>query len=52
MIMVLPFLTLTLTIWLGLQGQRRACLSGWALSLIIFGLWCAYHMTDALPIGL
>lgn len=51
MIMVLPFITLALTIWLGITGRHRACLSGWLISLIIFGMWCSYHMTDALPLS-
>lgn len=51
MIMVLPFITLALTIWLGITGRRRASLSGWLISLIIFGMWCSYHMTDALPLS-
>lgn len=52
MIMVLPFITLTITIWLGIIGERAACVWGWLISLVVFGVWSNYHMTDALPVSL
>lgn len=52
MVMMLPFLTASLAIWLALQGKRRGCLWLWLITLIIYAVWCQYHMTDALPISL
>ncbi|MEO6986349.1 MAG: DUF5993 family protein [Paralcaligenes sp.] len=48
--MILPFLTGTISIWLGIRGQRRACVWFWALTLAIFLAWCRFYM--AAPLGL
>ncbi|MBC2768535.1 DUF5993 family protein [Pusillimonas minor] len=50
MIMVLPFITLTIAIWLGMAGRRAACIWAWVVSFVIFAAWCNFHITD--PLGL
>jgi hypothetical protein len=52
MIMMLPFLTGMLTVWFGIRGQRRMCLSLWFITLVIFAAWCHVHMTDPLGFSL
>src|SRR3546814_3388634 len=52
MIMMLPFLTAMLTVWFGIRGQRRMCLSLWFINLLIFAAWCRFHMTDPLGFSL
>lgn len=50
MIMMLPFLTGMLAVWFGIRGQRPACFSLWLFTMVIFAVWCKFHMTD--PLGL
>jgi hypothetical protein len=52
MVMMLPFLTAAIALWLGLTGRRNPCLWLWLLTLIIFAVWCRQHMTSTLPISL
>lgn len=52
MVMMLPFLTAAIALWLALMGKRGACLWLWLLTLIIFAVWCHQHMTGTLPISL
>ncbi len=49
--MMLPYLTALGAVWLGLRGNRRACLWLWFITLVIFIAWCKYHITDALPLS-
>ncbi|TCT08664.1 DUF5993 family protein [Paralcaligenes ureilyticus] len=51
MIMMLPFLTGTISIWLGVHGQRRACLWFWAITMAVFLAWSRFHMTDPLTLS-
>ncbi len=51
MIMMLPFLTGTFSIWLGMRGRRRACLWLWILTLAIFVAWFRFHMTGPLTLS-
>jgi hypothetical protein len=52
MIMMLPFLLVTVAVWFGMRGQRGACCMFWMLTLLVFGVWCHFHMTDALNLSL
>ncbi len=52
MIMMLPFLTLAISIWLSMRGQRSGAISAWVVTFIIFLAWSKYHMTDPLHLSL
>jgi len=52
MVMMLPFLTAAIALWLGLTGRRSPCLWLWLLTSIIFAAWCYQHMTGTLSISL
>ncbi|OWT66217.1 DUF5993 family protein [Candidimonas nitroreducens] len=51
-VMMLPFLTAAIALWLGLTGRRSPCLWLWLLTSIIFAAWCYQHMTGTLSISL
>jgi hypothetical protein len=50
--MMLPFLTGAISIWCGIRGRRQACIGFWLLTIVIFGLWSRFHMTDPLALSL
>jgi hypothetical protein len=52
MIMMLPFFTAAISIWLSIRGQRPAAIGAWVVTFIIFLAWMKYHMTDTLNISL
>jgi lipoprotein signal peptidase len=52
MIMMLPFVLGMVAVWLGLRGKRTACCAMWILTLIVFGAWANFHMTDPLRLAL
>jgi hypothetical protein len=52
MIMMLPFLLVTIAVWFGLRGQRGACCTFWILALAVFAAWCRFHMTDPISLSL
>ena len=52
MIMMLPFLTGLFAVWFCVLGKRRPCVTFWLLTLVIFGVWCQYHMTSPLALSL
>ncbi len=52
MIMVLPFITLVISIGFSLRGQRVGAIGAWVVTFIIFLAWSKYHMTDPLHLSL
>ncbi len=52
MIMMLPFFTAVVSIWLSIRGKRSAAIGAWVVTFIIFLAWMKYHMTDVLDISL
>jgi hypothetical protein len=50
--MMLPFLLGTMAIWYGVRGRRDSSALMWVLALIVFVLWCRFHMTDPLNFSL
>lgn len=52
MIMMLPFLTATLAIWLSIRGQRSFAITTWVITFAIYLAWLNYHITDKLNISL
>lgn len=52
MVMMLPFVLGTVAVWFGIRGKRDACFAMWILTLLVFAVWCNFHMTDALNLSL
>jgi hypothetical protein len=52
MVMMLPFLLGTIAVWYGIRGKRDLCFALWILTLVVFAIWCNYHMTAALTLSL
>ncbi|WP_369974291.1 DUF5993 family protein [Microbulbifer sp. A4B17] len=49
--MMLPFLTVTLSVWAVWNGRRRSAIGWWLLTMVIFIAWCGYHMTRELTLS-
>ncbi|WP_444932358.1 DUF5993 family protein [Microbulbifer sp. SSSA002] len=49
--MMLPFLTIALSIWAVWKGRRRPAMGWWLSTLLIYIAWCSYHMTRELPLS-
>jgi hypothetical protein len=51
MIMMLPFLTALVAIFLSMRGERTPAMIGWGVTFIIFLVWLKFHMTDKLNLS-
>jgi hypothetical protein len=52
MIMMLPFLTGMLGVWFGIRGLRGMSITFWFITLVIFGVWANFHITEPLGFSL